>query len=180
MQLVLAITGSFVTGNFLLSSQIQKYKHLNVSVLAQEQAVSPGPFFFTSMVVRLHSWLSANQPSPFAHWFRSMSWMLTSTRITPLTQKHTHTHRRKVTEIDVCQSKETRVAPNIISLIRIMSFFLIQLCILFAETCMAFKWTSFQMSDFIQLCCIKHIFYSTCWSNLSPECYGEGHRSQQS
>ncbi|KAG7220304.1 hypothetical protein INR49_018296, partial [Caranx melampygus] len=42
---------------------------------------------FTSMLVRLHWCVSANQLSPVAHWSKSMSWMLTSTRITPLTQK---------------------------------------------------------------------------------------------
>lgn len=51
-------------------------------------------FWFTSMVVRLHSCVLANQLSPVAHWSKSMFCMSTSTRITPLTQTNTHTFGR--------------------------------------------------------------------------------------
>lgn len=52
-------------------------------------------FWFTSMVVRLHSCVLANQLSPVAHWSKSMFCMSTSTRITPLTQTNTHIRRVK-------------------------------------------------------------------------------------
>lgn len=71
------------------------------------------------MVVRLHWWVSANQPSPVAHWSKSMSWMLTSTRITPL-KPNTQTVGEWVT--DVWQNKETTVAPHEVRL-RISLFF---------------------------------------------------------
>lgn len=53
---------------------------------------------FTSMLVRLHSCVSANQLSPVAHWSKSMFCMSTSTRITPLRQTNTHKYQTVQTE----------------------------------------------------------------------------------
>lgn len=139
--LAMVVNKLFVTLVSRLRTQKYKRRHLFCSGSAQRNQRAGSflwslyHFLFTSMLVRLHSWVSANQPSPLAHWSKSMSWMLTSTRITPLTQKHTHihkhTHRRGFTETDVRQCNETRVAPNVTRLIRMITFFF-----LFAEICM--------------------------------------------
>lgn len=170
----------FVTLVSRLRTQKYKRRHLFCSGSAQRNQRAGSflwslyHFLFTSMLVRLHSWVSANQPSPLAHWSKSMSWMLTSTRITPLTQKHTHihkhTHRRGFTETDVRQCNETRVAPNVTRLIRMITFFFF----LQKSACL----TLFQLSDFVQLCWLKYIFYSKCLSNMSPECWREGNRGR--
>lgn len=131
--LAMVVNKLFVTLVSRLRTQKYKRRHLFCSGSAQRNQRAGSflwslyHFLFTSMLVRLHSWVSANQPSPLAHWSKSMSWMLTSTRITPLTQKHTHihkhTHRRGFTETDVRQCNETRVAPNVTRLIRMITFF---------------------------------------------------------
>lgn len=158
----------------------QKYKrrHLFCSGSAQRNQRAGSflwslyQFLFTSMLVRLHSWVSANQPTPLAHWSKSMSWMLTSTRITPLTQKHTHihkhTHRRGFTETDVCQCNDTRVAPNVTRLIRIIAFF---------SYCRNLHvWLPFSCLILFNSVDSSTFFYSKCWSNTSPECWREGNR----
>lgn len=77
-----------------------------------------------------------------------MSWMLTSTRITPLTREEDEDTKDTGESVN-----KQSMSPNTIRAVTMIRFppaaprFL----------CVAFKWIPFQMSDFIQLLIQKHL-----------------------